>query len=142
MSGERPLMAARLEQSSGPLQLGQYDPVLQISVGADGQPLVSAIWAGLRTITEADSDAGDPADPLRALNSGSAARTDPPDPVEPPMDLGTLTKASGDPTDALSRASAIALETATRAKADTDDPLPSEAEGFGWDDMATGVVAF
>jgi hypothetical protein len=140
MSGERPLMAARLKESAAPLQLGQYDPVLQISVAADGQPLVSAIWAGLRTLTEADSDAGDPADPPRALNSGSAARTDPPDPVEPPMDLGTLTKASGDPTDALS---AIALETATRAKADTDDvPVPREAERFGWDDMATGVVAF
>jgi len=99
--------------------------------------------AGLRTITEAGSDPGDPADPLSALNSGSAARTDPPDPVEPPMDLGTLTKASGDPTDAMSSARAVALETATRAKADTDDlPLPRDAERFGSDDMATGVVAF
>lgn len=135
----RPFFAAKLVDAVEATPIGRYDEDLQVTVDAAGRPVV-ATQILFDTLTEAERDPGDPADPPEArLETLTKVATDPAD----PQDVGfarleTETRVALDPGDV----SAASLDTATKVVSDPGDVGHARSMTSGGDDLATGVVAY
>jgi hypothetical protein len=135
----RPFFAAKLVDAVEAPRIGRYDARLQVTVDAADRPIVGARML-LDTVTEAERDPGDPADPPDArLETITKVANDPADPQDLALArLETETRVTLDPDDA----GLVGLETATKVVADPGDMGQPRSTPFGGDDLATGVVAY